>query len=144
MFRMTAAEKMSQMKASVASQSSTGESPQSDKFVEIAVQTKTEVSELVRLTAEIRRELSVLTQETATVRDVCLEVKLMRSEMEAARSGGQLTTCLGSEAAGSGETVMSELKNIKADIEAVSVSVETSASKLGFLDFSGGILLSRN
>ena len=82
---------------------------QAEKKFEMAVQTKAEVSELVGLTSEIRRQLNILTEETATVNEVSMEVKLMRGEMQQAREA----------------------------VDALSARVETAASKLLFLDFPG-------
>ena len=76
-----------------------------NKF-ELAVQTKAEVSELVGLTSEIRRQLTMLTEETATMKEVSMEIKLIRGEMQQAREA----------------------------IESVSARVEQAASKLLFLD----------
>ena len=45
---------------------------QAEKKFEMAVQTKAEVSELVGLTSEIRRQLNILTEEKATVKEVCM------------------------------------------------------------------------
>ena len=50
------------------------------------MQTKAEVSELVSVTSDIRRQLKILTEETATVKEVCVEIKLMRSEMQQAQA----------------------------------------------------------
>ena len=82
---------------------------QAEKKFEMAVQTKAEVSELVGLTSEIRRQLNILTEETATVKEVSMEVKLMRGEMQQAREA----------------------------VDALSARVETAASKLTFLDSPG-------
>ena len=82
---------------------------QAEKKFELAVQTRAEVSELVGLTSEIRRQLTMLTEETATVKEVSMEIKLMRGEMQQAREA----------------------------IESVSARVDTAASKLLFLDLPG-------
>ena len=82
---------------------------QAEKKFELAVQTKAEVSELVGLTSEIRRQLTMLTEETATMKEVSMEIKLIRGEMQQAREA----------------------------IESVSARVEQAASKFLFLELPG-------
>ena len=54
-------------------------------MVEFAVQMKTEVSELLIVASETRKQLNHMATETATVRQIALEVKLIGGEMERAR-----------------------------------------------------------
>lgn len=111
----------------------------SEKYIEIAAQTKTEVSELVLIAADTRRQIRDIATEAASVRELILEVQLMRGEIQAARFGGQPMN----EIQGSGGTVMSELQQIRAEIvgarfdtQQVGVHVVAAESKLSFMDFA--------
>ena len=57
----------------------------SEKYIEIAAQTKTEVSELVLIAADTRRQIRDIATEAASVRELILEVQLMRGEIQAVR-----------------------------------------------------------
>ena len=70
------------------------------------MQAQNELSELVVVASEIRRQLGALTAEATTMREMSRDIKLMRGEMEQ-----------GSQA-----------------IQSVSARVEQAASKLLFLD----------
>ena len=69
-------------------------------------QNNKELSELLVVASEIRRQLQGLTATTATLKEVSMDIKLMRGEMEQGREA----------------------------IQSVSARVEQAASKLLFLD----------
>ena len=70
------------------------------------MQAQNELSELLLVASEIRRQLGALTAEATTMREVSMDIKLMRGEMQEASQA----------------------------IQSVSARIEQAASKLLFLD----------